>query len=131
MTREEAIYVLKNTAWLGSEELVGDVSEAIQMAVNALKRSETPNNSDVISRQAAIDAADRADYRGLTVEDVKKVTDEVIKELKKLPSMQIDLTHIIFETLTECGIYGEEATIKVVGTLKRLGRDDLLPPCAR
>ena len=56
MTREEAIYVLKNTAWLGSEELVGDVSEAIKMAVNALKRSETPNSSDVISRQAAIDA---------------------------------------------------------------------------
>lgn len=55
MTREEAIYVLKNTAWLGSEELVGDVSEAIQMAVNALKRSET-HLCDTISRQAAIDA---------------------------------------------------------------------------
>lgn len=42
--------------------------------------------SDLISRQAAIDAADRADYTGLTVEDVKKVTDEVVKELKQLPS---------------------------------------------
>ena len=41
--------------------------------------------SDLISRQAAIDAANRADYRGLTVEDVKKVTDEVVKEIKKLP----------------------------------------------
>lgn len=53
MTREEAIYVLKNTAWLGSAELAGDVTEAIKMAVNALKRSETPNSSDVISRTAA------------------------------------------------------------------------------
>ena len=48
-----------------------------------------------------------------------------------LPSVQIDLTHIIFETLAECGIYGEEATVKFIGTLKRLGRSDLLPPCAR
>ena len=87
--------------------------------------------SDSISRRAAIDAANRADYTGLTVEDVKKVTDEVVKELKKCPSIKLDVTHIIFETLSECGIYGEEATIKVVGTLKRLGRDDLLLPCVR
>ena len=44
--------------------------------------------NDTISRRAAIDAADRADYTGLAVEDVKKVTDEVIKELKQLPSAQ-------------------------------------------
>lgn len=43
---------------------------------------------DLISRQAAIDAADRTDYTGLAVEDVKKVTDEVVKEIKKLPSAQ-------------------------------------------
>ena len=43
-------------------------------------------SSDYISRQAAIDAADRADYPGLAVEVVKAVTDEVIKELIKLPS---------------------------------------------
>lgn len=44
--------------------------------------------NDTISRRAAIDAADRADYTGLAVEDVKKVTDEVIKELKQLPLVQ-------------------------------------------
>ena len=44
--------------------------------------------SDLIERQAAIDAANRADYTGLAVEDVKKVTDEVVKELKQLPSAQ-------------------------------------------
>lgn len=43
---------------------------------------------DLISREAAIAAADRADYTGFTVEDVKTVTDEVVKELKLLPSVQ-------------------------------------------
>lgn len=46
----------------------------------------------VISLKAAIDAADRADYTGLAVEDVKKVTDEVVKELKQLPSAQPERT---------------------------------------
>ena len=43
---------------------------------------------DLISRQAAINAADSTDYTGLTIEDVKKVTDEVVKALKQLPSVQ-------------------------------------------
>ena len=47
--------------------------------------------NDLISRQAAIDAANRADYRGLAVEDVKKVTDEVVKELKHLPTAQQEI----------------------------------------
>lgn len=41
---------------------------------------------DLISRKAAIDVADYTDYTGLTIEDVKKVTDEVVKGLKRLPS---------------------------------------------
>jgi membrane protease subunit (stomatin/prohibitin family) len=45
-------------------------------------------SDDLIKRQDAIDAADRSDYLGLAVEDVKKVTDEVVKELKRLPSAQ-------------------------------------------
>lgn len=43
---------------------------------------------DTISRQAAINVANRTDYRGLTVEDVKKVTDEVVKGLEALPPAQ-------------------------------------------
>ena len=43
---------------------------------------------DLISRQAAIAVADSSDYVGLSVDDVKKVTDEVIKGLKQLPSAQ-------------------------------------------
>lgn len=46
---------------------------------------------DLISRQAAINVADGADYTGLSVEDVKKVTDEVVKGLKKLPSAQPEM----------------------------------------
>ena len=44
--------------------------------------------NDLIRRQDAIDVADRADCTELAIEDVKKVTDEVIKELKQLPSEQ-------------------------------------------
>lgn len=47
-------------------------------------------NNDIISREAAIAAADYTDYRGLAVEDVKAVTDEVVKELKKLPSAETE-----------------------------------------
>lgn len=43
---------------------------------------------DLIDRQAAIDAADMADYPGLSIEDVDKVTGEVVKALKELPSAQ-------------------------------------------
>lgn len=43
---------------------------------------------DPISRQAAIDAADMTDYLEFAIEDVKKVTDEVVKELKRVPSAQ-------------------------------------------
>lgn len=39
---------------------------------------------DAISRQAAINVADYTDYIGLAVEDVKKVTDAVVKGLKCL-----------------------------------------------
>ena len=55
-----------------------------------VKDINVPAN-DTISRQGAIDAADRADYPGLAVELVKAVTDEVVKELKQLPSAQPDI----------------------------------------
>ena len=48
---------------------------------------------DMISRQAAIDAADSTDYTGLAIEDVKRVTDEVIKALKRLPSAQPEIIY--------------------------------------
>ena len=39
---------------------------------------------DLISRQSAITVADSSDYVGLSVDNVKKVTDEVVKGLKGL-----------------------------------------------
>lgn len=43
---------------------------------------------DLISRKRAIAVADFSDCVGLSVDDVKKVTDEVVKGLKRLPSAQ-------------------------------------------
>ena len=63
---------------------------------------------------------------------LEELNSDYIKEhYGQLQPPQPDIMYIILETLHECGIYGEEATIKMIGTLKRLGRDDLLPPCAR
>lgn len=64
--------------------------------------------SDLIDRQEAIDAANRTDYRGLTVEEVTLVTDEVVKELQKLPSVKNEANVIIEEhknkSLIELGV---------------------------
>lgn len=61
------------------------------MLKNAQPDAPDTNGGDIIYRRAAIDAADRADYTGLAIEDVKKVTDEVVKEIKKLPSAQPEI----------------------------------------
>lgn len=47
-------------------------------------------NPDLISREAAIQAINRYDYRGFTVEDVKIVTDGCAEELRKLPSIEAE-----------------------------------------
>jgi len=52
MTNEEAINVLKNTAWLGTEKDREEVKKALETLSNT---SEIPNSSDQISRQAAIE----------------------------------------------------------------------------
>ena len=41
MTREEAIYRLKNTAWLGSDADRVATEEAVQMAIEALQENES------------------------------------------------------------------------------------------
>ena len=74
MTNDEAIYTLKNTAFLGWSEQAEKVSEAVRMAVEALKRE---TSGDAIDRQAAIRIA--SGYCHFT---------NVAKELEKLPSVQ-------------------------------------------
>lgn len=66
----------------------------------------------------------------LTSEDGEKMR-KAIEDVEQLPLSQQEILYIISETLHECGIYGEGATIKLIGTLKRIGRDDLIPPCTR
>lgn len=52
---------------------------------------------DTISRQDALAVAHYADYVGLPVEDVKKVTDEVVKGLKQLPPAQPEYEPVTVE----------------------------------
>lgn len=40
MTREEAIYVLKNTAWIGTNVDMGKTEQAVDMATDALTEEE-------------------------------------------------------------------------------------------
>lgn len=76
------------------------IDAALETAIFALEAQQTckpectpmyADVSDLISRQAAIDAASRTDYRGLTVEEVTCVTDAVVEELKRLPAAQPEL----------------------------------------
>ena len=77
----------------------------------------------------SIDSSDAEEYfakYGTGILAVRKEDIDAMQEVEKK-----DVVHIIFETLSECGIYGEEATIKLIGTLKRLREYNLLPPCMR
>lgn len=70
----------------------------------------TQTMNDTISRQAAIDVADYTDYMGIAAEDVKKVTDEVVKRLKGLPSAEphwIPVTERLPEDNTEVWVTTE------------------------
>ena len=61
MTNDEAIYVLKNTAWLGSEEQEEKVFEAVRMAVvEALKQPEIMSDGTLhITVDADVSTIDR------------------------------------------------------------------------
>ena len=61
MTIEEAIYRLKNTAWLGSDDDREEAEEAVVMAIKTLEdierwRTWSHTYDNLISRQDAIDA---------------------------------------------------------------------------
>lgn len=89
---------------------------------------------DLISKQQAIDALRTCyDTETITMDNGDEYINygDAVGEIEQLLPSQPEISYIISETLHECGIYGEEATVKLIGTLKRLGRDDLLPPCVR
>ena len=73
-----------------------------------------------------VDVSREVHQYGTGILAVRKEDIDAMPEVEKK-----DVVHIIFETLSECGIYGEEATIKLIGTLKRLREYNLLSPCMR
>ena len=128
MTNDEAIYTLKNTAFLGWSEQAEKVSEAVRMAVEALQRE---TSGDAISRHDAIDALmeilDRPNHAEFLY------TDEICKVLNELPSVQSGIIHCkdcrYFKSTTsihgecECGemwqsLFGETTEVEAINVHK-------------
>ena len=83
-------------------------------------------SDDLISRQAAIAVADFSDYVGLSVDDVKKVTDEVVKGLKQLPSAQPENDWIPVTKKAHPDEEGEYLVTDKGGGLATLSIDDYI-----
>ena len=94
MTKAEAIAMLKRIqepeAW--EPQINQAAFEALDMAIEALDCSESPNSSDTISRQAAIDAFDgvKVDEENCTEYDIgyNDGIDFAVSRLSVLPSAQ-------------------------------------------
>lgn len=90
LTNDEAIYVLKNTAWLGWAEQAEKVSEAVRMAVDALEHNvhDFEKDADCISRQDAIRwVKTECNPYGKPTLDFESGK-WVIEHLKQMPSVQ-------------------------------------------
>ena len=94
MTKAEAIAMLKRIqepeAW--EPQINQAAFEALDMAIEALDCSESPNSSDTISRQEAIDAFDgvKVDEENCTEYDIgyNDGIDFAVSKLSVLPSAQ-------------------------------------------
>lgn len=77
MTREKAIYILKNLAWLATEASTNKTEEAVEMAIKALEQEPC---DDAISREAVCEII--SDIRDcISVEGYWAI----LERLKKLP----------------------------------------------
>ena len=87
MSNQEAIALLRNLedALDSYCELNEEGKTAFRMAIEALSCSENPNNSDCISRQAAIDAVKRL---SLGETDVVRLVMRIEDYLERLSSAQ-------------------------------------------
>ena len=90
MTNEEAINVLRNAAWLGTNEQREEVEQAVEVATKALQKQYL---HDCISRQAAMDAICKAcangdDYVNCRDRDIKSSWCDNITALRDLPPAQ-------------------------------------------
>lgn len=127
MTNEEAIDILRNAAWLGTESELAELEEAVNMACKALEFvtiNNTPDDTkvtkcndklhktDLISRQDAIDTALEffIEFLGGTFhEDVQK---KLIAKYQVLPSAQPEIIHC-----KDCKWWGKVNTYKDGSTL--------------
>ena len=80
MTREEAIYELKNAAWLGTDHSRARTEEAVEMAIKAL--SQEPCD-DAISRDMALEKM--ADYVASGYADSVEDFEEYSRIICQLP----------------------------------------------
>ena len=92
MSNQEAIALLRNLedALDSYCELNEEGKTAFRMAIEALSRSENPNNSDCISRQAAIDEV--VAWLKDRMSD-KKNGKPLTERLRDLPSAQPEIIH--------------------------------------
>ena len=89
ISRQDAISIAKEIIGVHASYKAWAILEMLESLPSAEPTvSKMEQVGDCISRKAAIDAAKRTDYRGLSVEDVTKVTDAVIEEIKRLPSAE-------------------------------------------
>lgn len=84
MDRKEAIYTLKNTAWLGTNEDREKTEQAVDMAIEALSAEPT----DLISRADAIKAIElRQTEQWIDADiDYNNGLESAVAEIKALPS---------------------------------------------
>ena len=113
MSNQEAIALLRNLedALDSYCELNEEGKTAFRMAIEALSCSENPNNSDCISRKAAIDAirASTAKYTGF-MEMEMYTDDDAVEAIEALPSAQPDLGKYEYHyDHTDCIWYRPEA----------------------
>jgi len=88
MSNQEAIALLRNLedALDSYCELNEEGKTAFRMAIEALSCSENPNNSDCISRKAAIDALDKR-FDSIPMNQTTEIL-LLRKDLRELPSAQ-------------------------------------------
>ena len=98
MSNQEAIALLRNLedSLDAYCELNEEGKTAFRMAIEALSCSEFPNNSDSISRQAAIDAI-RKIYDSVGILGEKWAVDKCQMAIKDLPSAEPEIKPIDYQ----------------------------------
>ena len=92
MTIEEAIYRLKNTAWLGSDDDREEAEEAVVMAIKALEdierwRTWSHTYDNIISKAKVLETYSELYWFDSDCEVVSKAeVDKIYERLQSLPS---------------------------------------------